>query len=132
MCLEDDISRFMRSVDKLPNGCWFWTGGRSRGKGNKRWYGSFSYKGKTVRAHVFSCDVIGKKVVPKGWHRDHTCVFSLCVNFDHIDPVLPAINQERKVSRTLLRRAASASLECVQEGGSHGLDGNWVDVLVMA
>lgn len=29
----DDIKRFLKYVDKLPNGCWFWTGARSRGQG---------------------------------------------------------------------------------------------------
>lgn len=94
-----DLERFMSYVDKLPNGCWFWTGARSRGKGKKKWYGSFRYNGKTVRAHVYSCDVIGEKTVPSGWHRDHTCVFSLCVNPEHIDPVPPKENEDRKKAR---------------------------------
>ena len=38
---DADIARFMVNVDKLPCGCWFWQGGRSRGAGNKKWYGSF-------------------------------------------------------------------------------------------
>jgi hypothetical protein len=96
---QKDVDRFMRYVEKLPCGCWFWTGARSRGKGNKKWYGSFHVAGTTVRAHHFSCDVIGKVTVPPGHHRDHTCQFSLCVNLDHIEIVTHAINQERKIAR---------------------------------
>jgi len=96
---EADIKRFMSKVDKLPNGCWFWTGGRSRGKGNRKWYGSFHLGKRTVRAHRFACDVIGKKSCPPGYHRDHLCHFSMCVNPDHIEPVPPEINQQRKMER---------------------------------
>ena len=94
-----DVRRFMRYVDKLPCGCWFWTGARSRGKGNKKWYGSFSVSGRVVRAHRFSCDVIGKKPCPPGHHRDHTCEFSLCVNPDCFEVVTHEENQRRKVER---------------------------------
>jgi hypothetical protein len=95
---EADIKRFMAFVDKLPNGCWFWMGARSRGKGNKKWYGSFKYKGRSIRAHRFSHDELGGKVCPPGFHRDHLCKFSLCVNFDHIEAVPHEVNQHRKVN----------------------------------
>ena len=97
---EEDIVRFLSYVDKLPNGCWFWTGARSRGSGNKKWYGSFGVKGKVVRAHRFSAEALGGKgPLPKGGHRDHTCVFSLCVNPAHIEYVSHIENQERKLTR---------------------------------
>lgn len=93
---EADIKRFMSYVDKLPNGCWFWSGARSRGKGNKKCYGSFRVNGKTVRAHRFAAEVLGKKFCPKGHHRDHLCSFSLCVNPDHLEIVTHEVNQMRK------------------------------------
>lgn len=99
---EDDITRFMTYVEKLPNGCWFWTGARSRGKGNRKWYGSFRVKGKVVRAHRFACDAIGGKVLEPGEHRDHTCCFSLCVNPDHLEIVSHEENQKRKIARRAL------------------------------
>jgi len=46
---QADIARFFKYVEKLPNGCWFWAGARSRGKGNKKWYGSFRLNGTTYR-----------------------------------------------------------------------------------
>ena len=100
-----DIARFMRLVDKLPCGCWFYTGSRSRGKGNRKWYGTFWVKGKRVRAHRFSAVAIGKqRELEPGEHRDHTCCFSLCVHPEHTEIVTHAVNQERKVAR--LRRVA--------------------------
>ena len=100
-----DIARFMRLVDKLPCGCWFYTGSRSRGKGNRKWYGTFWVKGKRVRAHRFSAVAIGgQRELEPGEHRDHTCCFSMCVNPEHTEIVTHAVNQERKMTR--LRRAA--------------------------
>ena len=96
---QDDIDRFMKKVDKLPNGCWFWTGARSRGKGNVKWYGSFHVKGRTVRAHRFSAEVIGGKALPPGHDRGHTCDFSLCVNPDHIEIVPQEVNKRKMWER---------------------------------
>lgn len=94
-----DIDRFMGYVDKLPNGCWFYTGARSRGGGNCKWYGSFRIGGKVVRAHRFASEVLGRQECPTGCHRDHTCEFSLCVNPEHIEIVTHEENEKRKQTR---------------------------------
>lgn len=96
---NSDIERFMRLVDKLPCGCWYWLGARSRGKGNRKWYGSFRVGGQTVRAHRFALEAIGGQKIEAGQHRDHTCGFSMCVNPDHIEAVSPEENQRRKEAR---------------------------------
>lgn len=96
---DADVARFMRLVDKLPNGCWFWTGARSRGKGNRKWYGSFRVKCRVVRAHRFACDAIGGQHLQPGEHRDHTCGFSLCVNPAHLECGPREVNQARKMQR---------------------------------
>lgn len=93
-----EIKRFMGFVEILPNGCWFWTGARSRGKGNKKWYGSFKFKGKSIRAHRFSCEQIKGVALPPDHHRDHLCRFSLCVNPEHVDVVHKDVNQARRHS----------------------------------
>ena len=96
-----DIARFMKHVDQLPCGCWFWTGATSKGAGNRKPYGTFWVNRKVgrVRAHRFACEVIGKMgPLPKGHDRDHTCRFSLCVNPDCIEYVTKAVNQQRKLS----------------------------------
>lgn len=97
---QADIDRFLSYVDVLPNGCWFWAGARSRGKGNKKWYGSFHLSGHgTVRAHRFAAEVLGNSHCPPGHHRDHICHFSLCVNPDHIEIVTHCENEKRKQER---------------------------------
>lgn len=94
-----DRARFMAMVDVLPCGCWFWTGARSRGRGNRKWYGSFHVAGRTVRAHRFAAEALAGLECPPGHHRDHVCQFSLCVNPAHLEVVTHAENQARKVAR---------------------------------
>ena len=96
---QADRDRFMTYVDQLPNGCWFWMGARSRGKGNRKWYGSFRVGDKVVRAHRFASEVLGNDACPPGHHREHTCSFSMCVNPDHIEIVTHEENQRRKEQR---------------------------------
>jgi len=98
--LGREVQRFMAYVELLPSGCWYWTGGRSRGKGNRKWYGTFWANGRTVRAHRFICEAVGK-LCPAGHHRDHTCLFSMCVNPDHLEVVTKEENQRRKIARRL-------------------------------
>lgn len=94
---DEEIDKFMSFVDKLPNGCWYWTGARSRGKGNKKWYGSFRFRGKVIRAHRFSCDYIGEfKPLPLGQHRIHSCDFSMCVCPEHVSHGFRETNQLHK------------------------------------
>jgi hypothetical protein len=93
---QADIARFFTYVEKLPNGCWFWNGARSRGKGNRKWYGSFYVQGKTIRAHRFVCEALKNEYLKPGDHRDHTCKFSLCVNPDHLELVPATVNLQRR------------------------------------
>lgn len=108
---QSDIDRFFSHVEKLPLGCWFWTGARSRGAGNKKWYGSFWLKSSgVIRAHRFSCEAIGgKPPLSLGEHRDHLCQFSLCVNFECIEIVTHEENQRRKMERRAAFTSPSAS-----------------------
>jgi hypothetical protein len=98
-----DVARFLTYVEKLASGCWYWTGARSRGQGNRKWYGSFRVKGKTVRAHRFACVALGTdKSCTPGSHRDHVCGFSMCVNPAHIEIVSREENERRKQHRRKL------------------------------
>lgn len=95
---DDDKRRFMSYVVKHPCGCWFWIGGRSRGKGNKAWYSSFWVDGRTRRGHIVAAVMFGNGHT-SGHHEDHTCNFTLCVNPEHIETVTHAENQRRKIAR---------------------------------
>lgn len=97
-----DVARFLALVDVLPSGCYYWLGARSRGKGNRKWYPTFCLsKGrKRIRGHRFACEAVGgRPPLPRGWHRDHTCCFSMCVNEAHIVYVTHEENQRRKIER---------------------------------
>lgn len=100
---ENDHTRFMRHVEILPYNhpvlktpCWLWVGAKSRGRGNRKWYGTFHVNRQRVRAHRFAHDVLGGGTCPAGWHRDHRCGVSLCVNPHHIEAVPKEVNELRK------------------------------------
>lgn len=97
---EADILRFFTHVEVLRSGCHFWAGTRSRGRGNRKWYGTFWFDGARWRAHRFADEVLGRRgPLPEGYHRDHTCEFSLCVNPEHIERVTREENERRKQER---------------------------------
>lgn len=97
----EDVERFLSFVEPLPSGCLYWTGARSRGSGNRKWYSSFWVPSlqTTVRGHRFSSEVFNCEECPPGYHRDHECCFSMCVHPDHIKVVTKERNQELKVLR---------------------------------
>ncbi len=71
--------RFWPKVD-LTEGCWLWTGAKSRG------YGQL-YDGARMRqAHTLSYEMhVGP--VPDGLQLDHLCRVRHCVNPAHLEPV---------------------------------------------
>ena len=80
--------RFMRHVRKTAS-CWLWTGTKQ-----KNGYGSFGFKGRTVRAHRWSYEFhVGQ--IPDGLHIDHLCRVRNCVNPEHLEPVTHAENMRR-------------------------------------
>lgn len=111
----EDIVRFLgkckweRHIDgdgKLHI-CLIFTGARSRGKGNKQWYGSFWTKGKTVRAHkFFAVAIMGLRPGP-GDELDHNCYNTRCVSC--LECVTREINQGR------IRRGASNAIGAIRQ-----------------
>ena len=93
------VERFFGFVMPMRCGCWLWTGPRSRGKGNRAWYGTFSPSKRGVRAHIWAHDVLAGKHHRKGWHRDHICGNTLCVNPLHIVSISRSDNQKLKIAR---------------------------------
>jgi hypothetical protein len=99
--IDDAWPRFVSKLSASdPLACWPWTGARSRGKGNKAWYGSF-HVGMvdgvkiTVRAHIFAAAAIGE--YQEGMSRDHfVCGNTICVNPFHSETVTGRENSRRR------------------------------------
>jgi hypothetical protein len=108
-----DIARFLALRDRQPCGCWYWTGARSRGKGNRKWYGTFWCKALgRVRAHRFADEhLAGRGPLPRGLHRDHKCEFSMCVNPDCLERVTHEENERRKQARRATKKSHCGSME---------------------
>ena len=101
---RSDILRFSAKVIHVPpprgSGlilpCWIWTGAKSRGAGNKDWYGSFWFSGKVIRAHRFSAFAFLGRLVARGNQWDHLCERSLCTCPWHLEEVSGSINSHRR------------------------------------
>lgn len=79
--------------------------GRKRGPNKNHFYGSFSVKGKTVRAHkFFAVAVLGLRPTP-GDELDHECYNTICV----ITRCVP-----KEVNQGRIRRGRGAKNDTVQ------------------
>lgn len=95
--------RFWQKVSRQEDGCWLWTGAKTRG------YGSFRLNGKAKLAHRVMLHLVGRKCPPK-MHTDPICRQPACVNPSHLEVVTPRVNALRGmvgVARTLERYAVS-------------------------
>ncbi len=105
---EPAIERFYRKVEKMPNGCWQWTG-----KPTKAGYGNFSIQNRRVYAHRFAYETfIGP--IPKGKELDHLCRNTLCVNPAHLEPVLHTLNVRRGDAPIVNRERHLALTHCAK------------------
>ena len=73
----------------MDNDCWEWTSAKI-----KAGYGEFHYQGKPVYAHRFAYELLKGKI-PKGFHIDHLCRNTICVNPEHMEPVTCKENLRR-------------------------------------
>lgn len=92
--------RFWSRVEKIPNGCWLWTGSPSY-----QGYGKISVNGEEQYVHRVSWEMANKRKVPKGKQIDHQChnrdrscvggrlcIHRRCVRPSHLRAVTPKVN----------------------------------------
>jgi len=100
-------ARFLSNIRfDSESGCWIW-----RLKPGANGYGAFCVAGKNRRAHRWAYEHFVEQQ-PEALVIDHLCRNRLCVNPDHLEPVLQRIN--------VLRGNAPAALRARQTHCIHG------------
>lgn len=88
-----DWDRFWSQVD-AEGDCWLWSGNISPDG-----YGYLSINGHNKGAHVYAWSLLVGEI-PPGYHLDHLCRNTVCVNPDHLEPVTRKVNILRGVGPT--------------------------------
>lgn len=85
----DFESRLAAFVD--VGDCWVWNGALTQ-----TGYGNVALPGRrTTKAHRWVWEnLVGP--IPDGLELDHLCLVTLCVNPDHLEPVTPEVNRQRR------------------------------------
>lgn len=74
----------------VPGPCWVWTGAL-----NSRGYGCVGVQGKSQLTHRVTHELlIGP--IPEDLQIDHVCRYKPCCNPEHIEPVTPTENMQRR------------------------------------
>lgn len=86
----DPVERLLSKTRLSDDECWLWTGATTGRTG----YGSTRLDGVRMTAHraVWTL-LVGP--IPEGMELDHLCRIRLCVNPEHLEPVIQRTNWER-------------------------------------
>lgn len=96
--MEQTFERFWKRVERRPDGCWQWNGGRSvNGYGACTDY--LAPPTRTTYAHRLAWRIL-RGEIPDGLQIDHLCRNKLCVNPEHLEPVTQAENLRRRTVKT--------------------------------
>ena len=99
---ESAFARFIVKVNVTPDGCWLWTGART-----KQGYANFTLDARRG-SYVFR---VGHRVsyehyvgpIPEGLQLDHLCRVRHCVNPEHVELVTAKENSQRGARGRLVR-----------------------------
>lgn len=87
----DVLARFMSKVESQPDGCWQWSGSKTKGG-----YANLKVGGKTLVAHRLSFEhFVGP--IPEDKQLDHLCRNRACVNPEHLQAVSSRVNVLRGI-----------------------------------
>lgn len=95
------LDRFVAKIDVDPtSGCWLWNASLIDDG-----YACFTFKGKTVRGHIYSHRHMFGDTDQKLYDRDHLCRVRRCVNPFHLEVVTKRENTIRGVGPSALNAA---------------------------
>jgi HNH endonuclease len=87
------IETVLARLVTTEEGCWVWPAGRTTKSEGA--YGLTKLDGKNWLVHRLVYTHL-KGEIPEGLHLDHLCCNRLCANPDHLEPVTPGTNNERR------------------------------------
>jgi HNH endonuclease len=96
---RDMIERLIaNSVFDPVTECWVWIGPRDKRASTP--YGKINVyengRTRTRQAHIVSYETfVGP--VPEGHELDHSCRYGFCISPNHLEPVLPSVNKQRRI-----------------------------------
>lgn len=90
---ELEIGPRLGTVKLGGDDCILWTGAMRNNYGIKKIPGKGDNS--TINAHRYVYEKATGKLIPKGWHIDHTCRNRRCINPKHMEPVSPSENKTR-------------------------------------
>lgn len=88
--------RFAEKLAPGPNGCIEWQAG-TNGVGYGVFHPNTTTDNRKAYAHRWAWEQANGPI-PEGFHLDHLCRNTICVNPEHLEPVPPAVNLLRGIS----------------------------------
>lgn len=108
---KPELERFLEKIEIAPNGCWEWSGARTKGYGKFAAGRTVDKTRRIVLAHRFAYEAF-KGPIPEGLEPDHLCRNHGCVNPDHLEVVTRLENVRRGEVRNSNRRRGEAISHC--------------------
>lgn len=96
---KTEYEQFSSKVEKLPAGCWMWTGSAVENKRTGLRYGQVKVDGRLIMATHLSLKIFKGIEIEQGQVTMHSCDNSLCVNPDHLSKGTQADNVQDAIKK---------------------------------